>query len=74
MVMSKQLTNLAAQPAIENTDIGAQYLIGGVAPVTQKQRLEFMATLPMHPKRARHQKPCDIGLFDEASRNQIDLF
>ena len=59
---------------IEQTDLGPQYLIDGVAPVTQRHRLEFMATLPMTPKRARYQKPCDIGLFDETSRNQMELF
>ncbi len=73
-MMNKQFSKPAVIPAIEQTDIGPQYLIGGVAPVTQKQRLEFLATLPMTPKRARTQKPCDIGLFDELARNQKDLF
>ena len=72
--MSKQQLNPAANPAIEQTDIGPQYLIGGVTPVTQKQRLDLLASLPMTPKRARFQKPCDIGLFDEVARNQKDLF
>ncbi|MCP4185520.1 MAG: hypothetical protein GY761_19790 [Hyphomicrobiales bacterium] len=72
--MNKQPSKPAVIPAIEQTDIGLQYLIGGVAPVTQRQRLEFLATLPMTPKRARTQKPCDIGLFDELARNQKDLF
>jgi len=72
--MSKQLPNPAATPAIEQTEIGPQYLIGGVAPVTQKQRLDLLASLPMTPKRARSQKPCDIVLFDELARNQKDLF
>jgi len=72
--MDKQQLNSTTTPAIEYTDIGPQYLIGGVAPVTQKQRLDFLASLPMTPKRARSQKPCDIGLFDELARNQKDLF
>jgi len=73
-MMNKQLSHPTAIPAIEQTDIGPQYLIGGVAPVTQKQRLDLLASLPMTPKRARSQKPCNIGLFDEDSRNQMDLF
>ncbi|MCP4079878.1 MAG: hypothetical protein GY743_06490 [Planctomycetaceae bacterium] len=34
-----------------------------------------MANRPLQPKRNPNaqQKPCDIGLFDEVSRNQIDL-
>ena len=51
-----------------------QYLINGCKPVTQKERLEFAASLPMQPKRPCRQKPCNIGLFDEDSRNQMDLF
>lgn len=72
--MSKQHVEPTAISAIEQTDIGPQYLIGGVAPITQKQRLDLLASLPMTPKRARTQKPCDIGLFDEDARNQMDLF
>jgi len=73
-MMSKQLPHPTATPAIEQTDIGPQYLIGGVAPITKKQRLDLLASLPMTPKRARSQKLCDIGLFDELARNQKDLF
>ncbi len=83
--MSKQAPALQ----IEQTDIGQQYLIGGVKPVTLKQRLEVLASLTIHPKRACTQKPCDIGLFDGETgqenmdrthvflpnaRNQKDLF
>lgn len=68
--MSKQVP----APQVEQTDIGQQYLIGGVKPVTLKQRLEVLAGLPIHPKRASNQKPCDIGLFDEVARAQQDLF
>lgn len=59
---------------IEPTAIGDQYLIGDVKPVLQRERLELLCTLPMQPKRARQQKPCDIGLFDDVARNQMDLF
>jgi hypothetical protein len=41
---------------------------------SQREKLELLATLPMQPKRARHQKPCDLGLFDDVARNQMDLF
>jgi len=74
-VIDHKTSTLAAQPPhTEQTDQGAQYLINGCKPVTQKERLEFAARMPMTPKRARSQKPCDIGLFDENSRNQMDLF
>ena len=73
-VMSKQPSNSTASPAIEQTDISPQYLIGGVAPVAPKQRLDFLATLSMTPKRLCRQKPCNIGLFNEDLRNQMDLF
>lgn len=59
---------------MEQTAIGVQFLIGDVKPVTHRQKLEFITTLPMQPKRASQQKPCNIGLFDEVSRNQMDFF
>ena len=69
--MSKQPeTNTCTEP----TDLGDQYLISGVAPVSLRQKLELIASLPLQPKRASQQKPCDIGLFDETARNQLDLF
>ena len=58
----------------ERTAIGEQYLVGGVRPVTVKDRLERMAMLPISPKRPCVQKPCNHGLFDEDARNQLDLF
>ena len=70
----KQIASINSNPAIEQTDIGPQYLIGGVAPVTQKQRLDLLASLPLQSKRQCRQNPCDVGLFDEVSRNQLDLF
>ena len=74
MVFSKYQRDDSLTPSIEQTEIGPQYLINGCKPITQKERLEYLAALPMAPKRARYQKPCDIGLFDEVSRNQMDLF
>jgi hypothetical protein len=37
-----------------------------------KARLEALAAHPMASDRL--QKPCDIGLFDDVARNQMDLF
>ncbi|MER8537299.1 hypothetical protein NKH61_32110 [Mesorhizobium sp. M1005] len=47
-------------------------LIPGVRPITTRDRLTLLMDAPMCPRAA--QKPLDIGLFDEASRNQLDLF
>ena len=58
----------------ETTDAGQQFVIDGYRPVSQRERLEQMARLPMGPKRFCLQKPCDIGLFDEVTRNQMELF
>lgn len=56
----------------EATPLGQQTLVPGVRPVSMKARLEALAAHPMASDRL--QKPCDIGLFDEAARNQMDLF
>jgi hypothetical protein len=56
----------------EATHLGPQTLVPGVRPVSMKARLEALAAHPLEPKRL--QKPCDIGLFDDCSRNQMDLF
>jgi len=61
-------------PQHEDTPEGVQTLVPGVAPVTLRERLDVMARKPMTPKRGPIlQKPCDIGLFDEAARAQRDL-
>lgn len=59
----------------EATEAGEQMLAHGVQPVTVRDRLTLMASRPMQPTRNPHagQKPCDLGLFDEVGRNQIDL-
>jgi hypothetical protein len=56
----------------EPTAIGPQALVPGVRPVSMKARLEALAAHPLGSDRL--QKPCDIGLFDDAARNQMDLF
>ena len=56
----------------EPTPIGEQTLIPGVRPVSIYERLMVLAAQPLGPKKL--QKPCDLGLFDEVARNQLDLF
>ena len=62
-----------AQPfASEQTSVGTQTLITGVAPITLAQRLALRANAPLVPRRA--QRPPDHGLFDTAARDQIEMF
>jgi hypothetical protein len=66
---------IAAAPTpfeTEATAIGPQALVPGVRPVSMKARLEALAAHPLGCRRL--QKPCDIGLFDDVARNQMDLF
>jgi hypothetical protein len=56
----------------EATSLGPQALVPGVRPVSVKARLEALAAHPLCSDRL--QKPCDIGLFDDVARNQMDLF
>ena len=56
----------------EPTSIGEQMLIPGVGRVSIYERLMVLAAQPLGPKKS--QKPCDLGLFDEVARNQMDLF
>jgi len=59
----------------ETTEQGEQLLVSGVRPITLVDRLTLRAAQPMTPKRNPNaqQKPCDVGLFDEVSRTQIDM-
>ena len=56
----------------EPTPIGEQRLVPGVAPITTRDRLQARMAAPLLP--TRPQKPLDLGLFDMAARNQLDLF
>jgi hypothetical protein len=56
----------------EATSLGPQTLVPGVRPVSMKARLEVLAAHPLGTDRL--QKPCDIGLFDDVARNQMELF
>ncbi len=58
--------------ASEQTPIGVQTLVSGVAPITAAQRLAFRANAPMEPKKP--QRPADHGLFDSNARLQIEMF
>lgn len=65
----------ASNMPTEITPEGEQFVTPGVRPVTLADRLAVRAAQPIAPKRnpGVRQEPCDIGLFDEAGRNQIDL-
>jgi hypothetical protein len=56
----------------EATSLGPQTLVPGVRPVSMKAWLEVLAAHPLAS--SKMQKPCDIGLFDDVARNQMDLF
>jgi hypothetical protein len=58
----------------ERTDQGDQYLVPDVRPVTVAEHLARYWDAPMQPRRAKQQRPCNIGLFDEDARNQGSLF
>ena len=45
----------------------------GFRAVSDRERLEWLATQPMRPRSLRPQKPMNVGLFDEDARNQLDL-
>jgi hypothetical protein len=56
----------------EPTPEGEQTLVPGIAPITIRERLERLTQAPLGPRKL--QKPLDIGLFDLAARDQLDLF
>ena len=56
----------------EQTPIGEQTLVYGVAPITPAQRLSHRANAPMEPRKP--QRPADHGLFDTVSRTQVEMF
>ncbi len=57
-----------SNPESEPTEVGEQTLITGVKPVSLGAKLTAMTAHPIRPKRNPNisQKPCDLGLFDEA--------
>lgn len=56
----------------EETPIGVQNLVPGVAPITLGDRLALRAAQPLASRKP--QRACDLGLFDLAARNQLELF
>ena len=58
--------------ASEQTPIGEQTLVCGVAPITPRDRLAIRANAPMEARKP--QRPADHGLFDMISRTQIEMF
>ncbi|PHR60237.1 MAG: hypothetical protein COA43_08045 [Robiginitomaculum sp.] len=70
------MTSKAQTLQSEDTEVGEQTLINGVCPVTLGERLTARTFHPMTPKRnpSAEQKPCDLGLFDEVGRAQMDIF
>lgn len=58
--------------ASEPTPHGEQMLVPGVTPISLRERLEQLTQAPLMPRKL--QKPLDVGLFDLAARNQLDLF
>ena len=58
--------------ASEQTPIGEQTLLHGVAPITARDNLAIRANAPLESK--KRQRPADHGLFDTNARNQIEMF
>jgi hypothetical protein len=58
--------------AVERTEQGLQFMLGGVQPQTMKDKVQWLIEQPMQPR--KRQKPCNIGLFDTESREQFELF
>lgn len=69
------MTRHSLKHLVEMTEVGEQTLTPGVRPVTLGEKLTARTSHPMLPKRNPNaiQKSCDIGLFDEVGRAQIDL-
>ncbi len=63
---------MSAPAPTEPTPAGEQRLLGGIKPIAGPDRLRLRLAAPLTFTRA--QKPCDCGLFDLASRDQLDLF
>ena len=74
VAVASMASHEAAPPVFEAevTPIGIQTLVAGVAPITSAQRLALRANAPLLPKKP--QRPLDLGLFDTAARNQIEMF
>ena len=65
-------SNLPIPFETEPTSMGEQTLVPGVRRVSIYERLMVLTALPLGSHRL--QKPCDLGLFDDVARNQMELF
>ncbi len=70
--MTPHVPRTSVQTATEQTPAGEQMLVPGLRPVPVRERLDHLSKQPLHPENPK--KPLDIGLFDEAARNQLSLF
>ena len=73
--MSARCSRLDEVPpalASEQTPIGEQMLVCGVAPITPRERLAIRASAPLCAHKP--QRPANHGLFDTVSRSQIEMF
>jgi hypothetical protein len=57
---------------VETTPEGLQLMLAGVKPQNMRDKVDWLVAQPMQPR--KQQKPCDIGLFDTDSRNQLEMF
>lgn len=62
---------IAELALVEATPAGEQTLLGGVAPVTTRERLDAEGAKPM---RGGDAPPPEGGLFDEGARDQLDIW
>ena len=70
--MSDSVPDMPAPFETETTPEGEQTLVPGVKPLSDRDRLALLTSRPLAARVP--QKPLDIGLFDEAARNQLNLF
>lgn len=59
-------------PVFEQTSIGEQMLVYGIAPISLGERLALFANSPLVPRKA--QRPINHGLFDTNARHQLEMF
>jgi hypothetical protein len=64
------MTKRKTLPQIATPD-PAQIMMPGVAPVSMRERLGWLANQPMQPK--RQQRQLDIGFWNPM-RNQLEMF
>ncbi|HEY5236965.1 MAG TPA: hypothetical protein VIJ62_01180 [Rhizomicrobium sp.] len=63
---------MSARLQTEWSEWGEQMLVPGVKPISLRERLTHLTAAPLMPR--KNQKSMNIGLFDEDTRNQLELF